>query len=139
MSSQPPARRTVLRGAALASVAGLGAAACSPDGGDAKATPTAPVDLGSAEAIPVGDTKLFREDRVFVTRVGQSEYKAFSAVCTHRQCVLNGVRDGEVTCPCHGSAFDARTGEVRQGPATQPLPAVPVRTKGGTLVVGPES
>ncbi|MFC0597002.1 ubiquinol-cytochrome c reductase iron-sulfur subunit [Streptomyces palmae] len=139
MSSQPPARRTVLRGAALASVAGLGVAACSPDGGQASAVPTAPVDLGSAEEIPVGGTKVYREDRVLVTRVAKDEYKAFSAVCTHRQCVLNGLRDDEATCSCHGSAFDVRTGEVRQGPATQALPAVPVRTKGGKLVVGPEA
>lgn len=142
MSSQPPARRTVLRGAALAGAAGLGvtATACGPDeGGQAGATPTAPVDLGSADEVPAGGTKLYRENRVLVTEVAEGQYKAFSAVCTHRNCVLNGLRDGQVTCSCHGSAFDPRTGKVLQGPAVAPLPSVPVRTEGGKLIVGPES
>ncbi|MFH8370796.1 Rieske (2Fe-2S) protein [Streptomyces sp. NPDC018031] len=140
MSSQPPARRTVLRGAALAGAAGLGVAACGGDGdGEASATPTAPVDLGSPDEVPADGTKIYREDRVLVTQVGEGRYKAFSAVCTHRNCVLNGVRDGRVTCSCHGSEFDARTGKVLQGPAVAPLPPVPVRTDGGRLIVGPEA
>lgn len=53
----PPDRRTVLKGAALAGVAGLGVTACSTDSklGHAETpTPTAPVDLGAADAVPVG-------------------------------------------------------------------------------------
>jgi Rieske Fe-S protein len=141
MSSQQPARRTVLRGAALAGAAGLGAAACSPEGSGKKAspTPTAPVDLGPADAVPADGAKIYREGRVVVSRTAEGRYTAFSAVCTHRGCVVDAVEDGKISCPCHGSVFDARTGKVLQGPAVAPLPSVPVRTKGGKLVAGPEA
>ncbi|MFD7504916.1 Rieske (2Fe-2S) protein [Streptomyces sp. NPDC059850] len=141
MTSQPASRRTVLCGAALAGAAGLGAAACSPEesGKKASPTPTAPVDLGPADAVPADGAKIYREDRVVVSRTAEGRYAAFSAVCTHRGCVVDAVEDGKISCPCHGSVFDARTGKVLEGPAVAPLPSVPVRTEGGKLVAGPEA
>ncbi|WKX69736.1 ubiquinol-cytochrome c reductase iron-sulfur subunit [Streptomyces sp. XD-27] len=141
MSSQPATRRTVLRGAALAGAAGFGVAACDPGDGGPKAppTPTAPIDLGAPGDVPVGGTKLYREDRVVVTQLAKGEYKAFGAVCTHAGCVVSSVEDERIKCACHGSEFDARTGKVLTGPAVAPLPAVPVRTEGGRLIVGPEA
>ncbi|MFI0778636.1 Rieske (2Fe-2S) protein [Streptomyces sp. NPDC021212] len=141
MTSQPASRRTMLCGAALAGAAGLGAAACSPGGSGRKAspTPTAPVDLGPADAVPDGGAKIYREDRVVVSRTAEGRYAAFSAVCTHRGCVVDEVENGRISCPCHGSVFDARTGKVLQGPAVEPLPSVPVRAKGGKLIAGPEA
>ncbi|MET7932313.1 Rieske (2Fe-2S) protein [Streptomyces sp. NPDC005322] len=141
MTSQPASRRTVLCCAALAGAAGLGAAACTPDGSgkNTSPTPTAPVDLGVAEAVPVGGAKIYRENRVLVAQPAKGEFTAFSAVCTHRGCVMDSVEDGKVSCPCHGSQFDVRTGKVLQGPASAPLPSVPVTAKGGRLVAGPEA
>ncbi|MBL1097157.1 QcrA and Rieske domain-containing protein [Streptomyces coffeae] len=141
MSSKPASRRTVLCGAALAGAAGLGVAACSAGGAGAKApvTPTAPVDLGAADAVQPGGTKIYREDRVVVARDADGAYTAFSAVCTHAGCVVDAVEDGKISCSCHGSQFDARTGKVLEGPATEPLPSVPVRAKGGKLVAGPDA
>lgn len=43
-----------------------------------------------------------------------------SAICTHRGCTVQS-NMGRLTCPCHGSAFNAVTGGVNQGPATTPL------------------
>ncbi|GAA4785011.1 MULTISPECIES: Rieske (2Fe-2S) protein [Streptomyces] len=142
MPGQTPARRTVLKGAALAGAAGLGAAACSTESklGHAQVpTPTAPVDLGAAEAVPVGGALLFREQRVVVHRPSEGEYRAFSAQCTHAGCVLDKVEGTEGNCPCHGSRFDVTTGRALVGPATVPLPEVPVRAEGGRLVAGPEA
>ena len=48
---------------------------------------------------------------------------AFDDACTHRQCSLaKGQLSGTtVTCECHGSQFDVRTGNVLRGPATRPV------------------
>lgn len=142
MSGQPAARRTVLKGAALAGAAGLGVAACSTDsklGHAERPTPTAPVALGAPEEIPVGGAKLYREQRLMVSCPAKGEYKAFSAQCTHAGCVLDKIEDGHGNCPCHGSRFNVMTGKPVQGPATVPLPAVPVKVKDGKLVAGPDA
>jgi Rieske Fe-S protein len=137
MSGLPSARRTVLKGAALAGVAGVGLTACSSGSADsATDTPSTPVDLGSADAVPVGGAVLYREQKLVVSRPAKGEYKAFSAVCTHAGCVLAKVVKTEGDCTCHGSRFDVTTGKVLQGPATEPLPAVPVEVAGGKLVAG---
>jgi Rieske Fe-S protein len=111
-------------------------------GGDAgpreAATPTAPVGLGPAAAVPVGGAKLFREQRLVVSRPSRGTFRAFGAVCTHRGCVLSRIEDGEGVCDCHGSRFDVADGAVLHGPATRALPRVPVRVEDGRLVAGPE-
>ncbi|MGW2178676.1 Rieske (2Fe-2S) protein [Streptomyces sp. NPDC001732] len=142
MSGQPAARRTVLKGAALAGAAGLGVAACSTDSklGHAETpTPTAPVALGTPDEVPVGSSKLYREQRLVVTCPAKDQYKAFSAQCTHGGCLLDRVEDNVGSCPCHGSHFDTTTGKATRGPATAPLPPVPVRVEGGKLIAGPEA
>lgn len=140
MSCQPASRRTVLRGAALAGAAGLGVAACSPGEPSSRpATPTAPVELGAPEEVPVGEAKLYRNDRLLVAQPVKGEFKAYGAVCTHAGCILSKIEDGQATCTCHGSKFDPATGKVLDGPAGAPLPPVPVRLVGGKLVAGPEA
>ncbi|QDY76218.1 Rieske (2Fe-2S) protein [Streptomyces qinzhouensis] len=141
-AATPAARRTVLKGAALAGAAGLGVAACSTESklGHARTpTPTAPVDLGAADAVPVGGAKLYREQRLVVSCPAKGEYKAFSAQCTHAGCALDKVEGNEGNCPCHGSRFDVTTGEALNGPATVPLPKVPVVVRDGKLIAGPEA
>ncbi|WP_327356938.1 Rieske (2Fe-2S) protein [Streptomyces sp. NBC_01304] len=142
MSGQPAARRTVLKGAALAGTAGLGLAACSTEskvGHAENPVPTAPVDLGAADAVPAGGVKLYREERLVVSRDDKGKCKAFSAQCTHAGCVLTKIDKDGGHCPCHGSRFDVRTGEVLEGPATVPLPKVDVREEGGKLIAGPKA
>jgi Rieske Fe-S protein len=61
---------------------------------------------------------------------------AFSSTCTHLGCTVNRVADGKIFCPCHGSVFNARTGAVEQGPATQPLPPVAITVESGVIYAG---
>ena len=62
---------------------------------------------------------------------------AFDDTCTHEECSLaEGELDGEVViCPCHGSEFDVRTGDVVTPPALDPLPLYEAREDAGTLFV----
>ncbi|MFJ5041413.1 Rieske (2Fe-2S) protein [Streptomyces parvulus] len=133
-----PSRRTVLRTAALTPVAALGAAACSPgDDGAAPAKPTAPVELGAEGEVAKGATKLYPDGNVVVSRAEDGTLKAFSTVCTHAGCPIKKLEGTKLVCPCHGSEFDARTGEVLHAPATAPLIELPVRVEQGRIVASP--
>lgn len=55
--------------------------------------------------------------------------RALHEVCAHAGGPLSEGRlvDGAVECPWHGSRFDLRDGEVRQGPSTHDQPAYEIR------------
>jgi arsenite oxidase small subunit len=68
-----------------------------------------------------------------LVHLDSGDFAAYSAVCTHRGCTV-GYSDGKLTCPCHGSVFDpANGGAVVNGPATQPLPEIPVQVRNGEV------
>jgi len=123
----------MVAGVAVAGTAGL--TACGSEAGDAVASAASSAASGAASGaasaaggaiaaadIPVGGGKVFDTLKVVVTQPTAGDYKAFSAVCTHQGCTVDGVANGVITCPCHGSTFDIATGEVKQGPATKALP-----------------
>lgn len=137
MSSQPLARRNVLRGAALVGVACVGTAACSTgSGNEADATPDSTVELGAASAVPVGGAKIYHEQALVVSQPSRGTFKCFSAKCTHQGAILADVDKEQGHCALHGSRFDLTTGKVVQGPASRPLPEVPVKAEGGKLIAG---
>ncbi len=55
-------------------------------------------------------------------------------MCTHQSCIVGSVKDGKISCPCHGSAYSAKDGSVLNGPATRALAEVPVAVEGGKVV-----
>jgi nitrite reductase/ring-hydroxylating ferredoxin subunit len=75
-------------------------------------------------------------ERIAVANVDGALY-AFGDLCPHRQCSLaDGVLvDAIVTCPCHGSAFDVRTGERLRGPAVRAISVFAVRRESDRLEV----
>ena len=77
-----------------------------------------------------------RSNRVAVANVGGTFY-AFDDTCTHLRCSLaEGDLEGTtVICPCHGSEFDVRSGEVLQGPAREPVETYETRVEEGGLEV----
>lgn len=68
------------------------------------------------------------------------EISALSDICTHQHFSMSLgdlLVDGTLQCAWHGARYDCRTGEVRQVPATSPLPVFQVRLEGDTILVGP--
>jgi Rieske Fe-S protein len=62
----------------------------------------------------------------------------YSAVCTHTGCDQWDwdARTKTIKCPCHFSTFDVTdAARVLDGPAPRRLPALPLETAGGVLVV----
>jgi nitrite reductase/ring-hydroxylating ferredoxin subunit len=98
------------------------------------------ITVGSPDDVPDGEMRMFQvggED-VAVANV-DGEYFAFGDTCTHRQCSLSegDLEDTSVVCPCHGSTFDIKSGEVLAPPATEAIPVFDVRVEGGELQVAP--
>lgn len=144
----PTDRRTVLRTTALGvAVAGVGvtAAACSSSnsvaqgqGGGAQqgqaVASSGPVNVKTSQ-VPLKSGFINTDAAIVVTQPSAGEYKAFTAVCTHQQCIVGSVSNNVIQCPCHGSQYDASTGQVIQGPATQALASKTVKVSGGEIVV----
>lgn len=124
-------------GAAAVGVGTLSACGSAQDAANqaAGAASSAVSQVIKAAEIPVGGGKVFEAISTVVTQPTAGEYKAFSSVCTHQGCQVGGVSNGVITCPCHGSQFDAATGAVKQGPATQPLPEKSVTVNGDGITV----
>jgi Rieske Fe-S protein len=133
-------RRGVLFGVGLVGLAGtLSACGGSNDSsGDSSGNggTSSGGSLGKTSDIPVGGGKIFTSEKVVVTQPKQGEFKAFSAVCTHRGCTVGSVSGGKIQCPCHGSAFNVADGTVANGPADKPLPAKTVTVQNGELKLG---
>ena len=155
-------RRAVLRGAAVAGVAGVSVpllAACG-GGDEAGGTPSssgsssAPTSapssapssagtpssggggavLGPVSDVPVGGGKVFQDAKIVVTQPTAGQYKGFTAVCTHAGCIVRSVENNTIDCPCHGSKYNATDGSVVGGPAPSPLAAVAVAVDGTNIV-----
>jgi Rieske Fe-S protein len=105
---------------------GAGAAGSGQAGGSGSA-------LAATSEIPVGEGKVFAAQRVVVTQPAAGQFKAFSAVCTHMQCIVDQVSNGAIDCPCHGSQFSVKDGHVVAGPAPSPLPAASIKVDGGKI------
>ena len=68
------------------------------------------------------------------------EISALSDICTHQHFSMSLgdlLEDGTLQCAWHGARYDCTTGEVRQIPATAPLPVFQVRLDGDQILVGP--
>ena len=91
--------------------------------------------LASTSQIPVGSGMVFSGQQVVVTQPSAGEFKAFSAVCTHMGCIVNQVSNGTIDCPCHGSQYSIKTGDVVAGPAPKPLPAKQIKVSGDSILL----
>jgi 3-phenylpropionate/trans-cinnamate dioxygenase ferredoxin subunit len=70
----------------------------------------------------------------------KGEISALSDTCTHQHFSMSLgdlLEDGTLQCAWHGARYDCRSGEVKQVPATAPLPVFQVRIEGETILIGP--
>lgn len=149
-TAHPLTRSVLSRRGALAAGGALGSAvtlaACSQDGttttsagsSDTSSSGSASADgpLTSLSDVPVGSAVVLEVaggSSVVVAQPTAGQVVGFSALCTHQGCAV-AVKDAELDCPCHGSRFDAFTGAVLQGPATDPLTPFAVTVDGESVV-----
>src|SRR3954453_3931786 len=145
MSVQPMTRRSMLTGAGVAVV---GAAVGFVVARNSSAAETAAAGTAANAYGTTGGTKAVLAPvsavtasgvvahGVVLTRTASGGVHGVSAVCTHEGCTVASPDKGVAACPCHGSRFEAATGKVLRGPATRPLPEVPVSIQGTDVVRG---
>ena len=99
-----------------------------------------PGDLGPAAALAPGDSQAYTDpssgEQALVIRRPNGKLYALSALCTHAGCRLEYDRDA-LTCPCHNSTFDIRSGAPERGPARRPLATARVTERDGRIVARP--
>ncbi|MCL6738429.1 Rieske (2Fe-2S) protein [Streptomyces neyagawaensis] len=66
---------------------------------------------------------------------GEGDFRAFSAFCPHRGCMVKSIGDSAIRCPCHGSSFDLADGSVLGGPATTGLIPKPLQIRQGRIEI----
>jgi Rieske Fe-S protein len=88
--------------------------------------------IAKTSDVPVGSGVIV--DKTVLTQPSAGEFKAFSAVCTHKGCDVSEVAGGTINCPCHGSKFNL-DGSVANGPAAEPLKAKNISVEGDSLVL----
>ena len=68
----------------------------------------------------------FGAEPVILLKAAEGEYRAFSATCTHLDCIVGYQKDrSRIFCNCHGGAYDLNGRNV-SGPPPRPLTAYKV-------------
>lgn len=93
-------------------------------------------ELARVADIPAGGTAAVTVDGqdFLLAQPTEGDIVAFSAICTHEGCLVSAVAD-EFDCHCHGSRFEAATGNVLSGPARRPLDPVAVSVSAGLVTI----
>lgn len=129
-------RRIVFHGLGALGVA-VALAGCAGDDGDSGGSGDeveAGAELTTTDQVPVGGGIVLTDRKVVVTQPTEGDFQAYTAVCTHQQLLVTSVEDGVIHCANHGSAYDAATGEVTQGPAPSALAAVEITVDGDKIL-----
>jgi len=95
------------------------------------------VVAGTAKEFKTGSGKIvkFGSKPVLLIRLGESDWKAFSAVCTHLNCTVQYQEGkGQIWCACHNGLYDLG-GKVVSGPPPRPLEEYSVNLRGQDVVI----
>ena len=102
-----------------------------PESQTASATAAKIVDL----PVNSGKTFPFGSRPAIVVHTPAGQLRAFSAVCTHLQCIVQYRSDVEhIWCACHNGHFDL-SGRNVSGPPPKPLEEYDVSVRGDDVIV----
>jgi cytochrome b6-f complex iron-sulfur subunit len=81
----------------------------------------------------------FGNKPVIVIRKKSGDYVAFSAECTHLDCIVQYRKDyGQIYCACHNGRYDLN-GRVASGPPPAPLTKFGVSIKNDEVIIFQEA
>ena len=133
-------RRDFLGMAVAGSAAAFGVAAGYPVARFLSVPPrssSGPAIVGKVDELPAGSSKtVLVDDRpVLVIRAADGEIRAFSALCTHLQCIVAySPERNQIECPCHRGVYSME-GQNIDGPPPRPLDELVVTVNEGSVVV----
>ena len=95
------------------------------------------VEGGKLTELPVNSGKIFKfgSKPGILVRTEAGELKAFSAVCTHLECIVQYRPDTkQIWCACHNGQYNL-SGKNIGGPPPRPLEEYKVNTRGDEIVI----
>ncbi len=95
------------------------------------------VSVGKVSDLKPNSAKIvkFGTKPALLVRVNETEFKAFSAVCTHLNCTVQFKPEGsQIWCACHNGTYDLN-GKVVSGPPPRALDEFFVHVRGEDVVV----
>jgi Rieske Fe-S protein len=140
MTELMPNRRQVLCGLMVGLLAPAGLVACTNGNvrrngvGDAKSGAV----LAKVSDIAVGGGALVNSGtngQLLLCQPSKGVFTAYNPTCTHLGNTVDPPQHDVITCPAHGSQFDAASGDVERGPAQTPLASVKVNVVGENVVL----
>ena len=87
--------------------------------------------------VPPNSGKIFKFGNKpgILVHTASGEFKAFSAVCTHLECIVQYKEDTkQIWCACHNGQYNLN-GQNIGGPPPRPLEEFKVNTRGDDVVV----
>jgi len=95
------------------------------------------VDAGKVQDLKPNSGKIVRfgNKPALLVRESETEWKAFSAVCTHLNCTVQyRASTQDIFCACHGGTYDLN-GRVVSGPPPNPLEEYAVNLRGDEVMI----
>ena len=104
----------------------------------AEASAVTETALDGADKMPVNSALMFKfgTKPAMLIRHSETDFAAFSAVCTHLACTVTyEPENSRIHCACHGGVYDPQTGANVSGPPPKPLAKYKVEVLDGRVIV----
>jgi len=104
---------------------------------DIPEAPVNEVSAGKVQDLPPNQARIVRfgSKPVLLIHSSETEWRAFSAICTHLNCTVQFQQStNQIWCACHNGFYDLN-GKVVSGPPPTPLEEFTVRIRGEEVVI----